>query len=147
MYGDVAVIRSHARALREQGRDLRSMADDLVAQVEHLGWQGRAAGMLRDRIQERAARLREVAERHDSAADALESHGAAAERVTDEIAHSQRRITGLVEDARARMASRVAGTEGVTVESDPVDEALLALELPPDGALGWLDLQVPGGRG
>ena len=38
MYGDTDVMRKHAGRLREQGREIRAMADHLVAQAEAVSW-------------------------------------------------------------------------------------------------------------
>ena len=72
MYGDMEVMRKQAGRLREQGEDIRALADRLVAQAEDVVWAGRAADAMRERIRERAARLREAADRHDVAAASLE---------------------------------------------------------------------------
>ena len=47
MYGDSEVVRRRASQLREQGADVRALADQLVAQTESLGWTGRAAESMR----------------------------------------------------------------------------------------------------
>ena len=61
MYGDTDVMRKHASRLREQGEEIRAMADQLVAQAEAVAWAGRAGDAMRDRIRDRAADLREAA--------------------------------------------------------------------------------------
>lgn len=86
MYGDTAVIRRRVDQLREHGTDVRALADHLVARAEQVvGWHGRAAVAMRERVRDHAARLREAAARHDAAADALERHlhevGAAADTI------------------------------------------------------------------
>lgn len=98
MYGDTDVMRKHAGRLRDQGADLRAMADRLVAQTEAAGWSGRAADALVERIHERATHLREVATRHDGAAQALELHLIEVDRLKDSIATAERRaeLTGHV---------------------------------------------------
>ena len=58
MYGDTDVMRKHVGRLREQGTEIRAMADRLVSQAEAVTWAGRAGDAMRERIQERASRLR-----------------------------------------------------------------------------------------
>ena len=77
MYGDTDVMRKHVSKLREQGGDIRAMADQLVSQAEAVTWAGRAGDSMRERIRDRATRLREAADEHDHAADiAGEPHAA-----------------------------------------------------------------------
>ena len=61
MYGDTAAMRKRAAQLREQGTDVRALADRLVASVEALAWTGRAANDMRARVQDRANHLRDCA--------------------------------------------------------------------------------------
>jgi hypothetical protein len=98
MYGDTEVMRKHSSRLREQADDIRSMADHLVAQAETVTWAGRAGDAMRERIRERAARLREAADRHDVAADSMESHTHLVDELKDSIADNERRATALLED-------------------------------------------------
>lgn len=91
MYGDTDAMRKHAGRLREQGVELREMADRLVAQTEGSGWVGRAADALLERIRERAAHLREVAARHDGAAQAMQAHVVEVDRLKESIADAERR--------------------------------------------------------
>ena len=98
MYGDTEVMRKHAARLREQADDIRSMADQLVAQAEAVTWAGRAGDAMRERIRERAARLREAADRHDVAADSMETHTQLVDELKDSIADNERRATALLED-------------------------------------------------
>lgn len=98
MYGDTEVMRRHADKLREQGVDLRALADRLVAQTESTGWAGRAADALAERIRERAAHLRDVAARHDGAAESMETHLQEVDRLKEAIAGAERRA-GVVADA------------------------------------------------
>ena len=62
MYGDSEIIRRRATQLRDQGADVRALADELVARVEGLGWTGRAADAMRERVTDRASHLRVAAE-------------------------------------------------------------------------------------
>src|SRR5690242_9324074 len=98
MYGDSDVMRKHADRLREQGADIRALADQLVSQAEAVTWAGRAGDSMRERIRERAARLRESAERHEVAADSLDDHTETVDELKDTIAEAERRATALVED-------------------------------------------------
>ncbi|HYF72909.1 MAG TPA: hypothetical protein VD864_08805 [Nocardioides sp.] len=122
MYGDSGVMRKRAAQLREQGVDLRTMADRLVARTEALDWTGRAADALRARIRERATHLRELADDHDGAADALQSHLLEVDRLAAEIAGAERRAGHLAADGRIP-----AG-----------------LSTPPPGHRDWLTVELPG---
>jgi len=121
MYGDTSVMRRHAGRLREQGAEIRAMADHLVAQAEAVSWAGRAGDAMRERIRERAARLREAADRHDVAADTLETHTQLVEELKDSIDENERRATALLEDG-----------------------ALPRFEPPPSGHKDWLAVTLPG---
>lgn len=145
MYGDTEVIRRRAGRLREQGGDIRSLADSLVAQVENLRWSGRAAEAMRERVHERAARLREVAGRHETAAESLEAHGQEVEELKDSIADIERRADALLAEARTRAARTVSDeAAGVTVALDPVDRTLAGFEPPAPGHRDWLNVNLPG---
>jgi hypothetical protein len=122
MYGDTDVMRRRAAQLREQGVDLRTMADRLVAQTESIGWTGRAADALVERIRERAAHLRDVAGRHDTAAESLDAHLLEVDRLKDAITLTERRVA-----ARAADGDAPAG-----------------FTPPPPGHKDWLTVDVPG---
>ncbi len=143
MYGDTDVMRRRAAELREQGVDLRAIADRLVAQTESVGWTGRAAVALDDRIRVRAAHLRDVAARHDTAAEALELHLDEVDGLKDAIAGIERKADALVADARTRVA-RLDRSEDVRVAADPEDEVLVAFDPPPSGHRDWLSVELPG---
>jgi hypothetical protein len=119
MYGDTERMRRRAAELREQGVDIRAMADRLVARTEGVGWTGRAADALAVRVRDRAARLREVAARHDTAAESLEAHLLEVDRLKDAIAQAERRGHHLAEDG---------------VPFSP----------PPPGHKAWLAVDLPG---
>jgi chromosome segregation ATPase len=121
MYGDSDLMRKHARSLREQGAEIRAMADHLVAQAEAVSWAGRAGDSMRARIRERAARLRDAARRHDRAADALDTHTQLVEELKDSIAETERRATALLDDG-----------------------ALPRFEPPAPGHKDWLAVTLPG---
>jgi hypothetical protein len=119
MYGDTEVMRKHADRLREQGVDLRALADRLVAQTENAGWVGRAADALTERIRERAVQLREIAARHDGAAQSMEGHLLEVDRLKDTIADAERRAASLTAD------------DG-------------GFDAPPSGHKDWLAVDLPG---
>lgn len=98
MYGDTEVIRHRVDRLREQAGDIRASADQLVARSESVAWRGRAADAMRSRIKERAVSLRGVAERHDTAADALEKHLVEVDRLKEAIAAAEKRAEVLAAD-------------------------------------------------
>ena len=85
MYGDSAASRKRVAQLREQGGDIRAMADRLVAQAESVPWTGRAAESMRTRIKERASHLRLAAGHHDTAADSLARHASEVDALKDAI--------------------------------------------------------------
>ncbi|GAA1150626.1 hypothetical protein [Nocardioides aquiterrae] len=119
MYGDTDVMRRRAAELREQGVDIRGLADQLVARTESVGWTGRAADTLAVRIRDRAAHLRDVAARHDTAADSLEAQLLEVDRLKEAIAQAEHRAARLSEDG---------------VEFTP----------PPPGHQDWLAVDLPG---
>jgi len=98
MYGESDVVRKHAARLREQGEDIRALADQLVARSETLHWSGRAADAMRERVRERATRLREAAARHETAAASLETHCVDVDGLKDAILEVERRSRALVSD-------------------------------------------------
>lgn len=147
MYGDSEAIRRRATQLRDQGADVRALADQLMARVEGLGWSGRAAEAMRQRITDRAHHLRVAADRHTGAADALVDHAESADHVREEIAASEARIGDLVAEARGRIAAiatRNETTDGPQIAPDPRDEALDTLTTPPPGHRDWLSIELPG---
>ena len=99
------------------------MADQLVAQAEAVTWAGRAGDAMRERIRERAARLREAADRHDAAAATLDTHTQLVDELKDSIAETERRATALLDDG-----------------------ALPRFEPPAPGHKDWLAVSLPGVR-
>ena len=151
MYGDTDVMRRRVAQLREQGVDIRAMAERLVARTDSIGWTGRAADAMRERIRDRAAHLREAAAHHDTAADSLEKHLQEVDRLKDSIAGVERRATRLVVDAQTRVARagdarhhEAPDDSGVTVTADPADQTLAAFAPPPAGHKDWLTVSLPG---
>jgi hypothetical protein len=132
MYGDTLVMRRRAAQLREQGDDIRALAEQLVARSDQIEWSGRAADAMRDRVRQRAAHLRETAHSHDIAAGSLEQHLAECDRLGEAIAGVERRASSLVADTRDRAGST------------PEDRELAAFIPPPPGHRDWLDLELPG---
>ena len=139
MYGDTAAMQKRAAQLREQGTDVRAMADRLVARLETLDWQGRAAADMRSRIHDRAAHLRDCAGQHEDAAETLEGHLAEVDRLKDAISTTERKASSLVTDARTRIAQGHR-------HDDPADtDRLLDQFVPPEpGHKDWLTVILPG---
>jgi hypothetical protein len=150
MYGDTLVMRRRAGQLREQGEDIRTMAEQLVTRSDEVaqesGWTGRAADAMRDRVRERAAHLRDAANAHDVAAASLEKHLGECDRLTESIAGIERRASSLVADARTRVA-RLQGSpddDAVRPTATREDQVLVAFAPPPSGHKDWLDVELPG---
>ena len=146
MYGDTLVMRRRAAQLREQGEDIRTMAEQLVTGSDEVVWTGRAADAMRDRVRERAAHLRDAANAHDVAAASLEKHLGECDRLTESIAGIERRASSLVADARTRVA-RLQGSpddDAVRPAATREDQALVAFAPPPSGHKDWLDVELPG---
>lgn len=146
MYGDTRIIRRRAGALREQGVDLRQTAERLVAEVDGIDWQGRAAEAMRERVRDRAAHLRDAATRHDTAAESLEKHAGETDRLKDAIAEIEHKATSLIADAQGRVDALKAGSDDqhIQVEPDREDAQLLDFTPPPAGHRDWLDAELPG---
>ena len=126
MYGDTLVMRRRAAQLREQGEDIRAMAEQLVTHSDEIAWTGRAADSMRTRVRDRAAHLRDAATAHDTAAASLEKHLGECDRLTESIAGIERR-------ARRRWSPTAATTR-----------RLAAFTPPPAGHKDWLDVELPG---
>lgn len=146
MYGDTELIRRRVSALRDQGAEVRALAEELVARVEGLGWTGRAADAMTARVTDRATHLRAAADGHVAAADALADHAEAVDVATDDIASVEARVSAMVMDAQGRVAAIHANNEngGPPVTPDPIDEILAAFVAPPRGHRDWLDVDIPG---
>lgn len=146
MYGDTAAMRRRAGQLREQGTDVRALADHLVASVEAMAWTGRAAADMRSRVQDRASHLRDCASHHENAAEALEKHLAEVDRRKDAIAGIERKAGSLVADAQGRIAELTShdDPDGVRREPTDIDTALVRFTPPPPGHKDWLAVTLPG---
>jgi methyl-accepting chemotaxis protein len=147
MYGDSDQVRRRVSQLRDQGADVRALADQLVARTDALRWTGRAADAMRERIAERAAHLRSAADAHASAADVLDKHVQAVEAVKEEIATIEGRAADLVADARSRLAAITAQndeSQGLRITPNPEDEILAGFVPPAPGHRDWLSVELPG---
>ena len=147
MYGDTMVMRRRAAQLREQGEDIRAMAEQLVTHSDEVAWTGRAADAMRQRVRDRATHLRDAANAHDAAAASLEKHLAECDRLTESIAGIERRASSLVADARTRIARvEASGSDDAGGRATPTreDQALAAFSPPPPGHKDWLDVEMPG---
>ncbi|QIX28294.1 hypothetical protein ncot_18130 [Nocardioides sp. JQ2195] len=146
MYGDPAAMRKRAAQLQEQATDIRAMADRLVAQIESINWEGRAAADMRSRIHDRAAHLRDCAAQHETAAESLTKHVVEVERLKDAIDGIERKSSSLVADARTRIAQQRAQSEssGVTIDPDDTDRTLDQFVAPTSGHKDWLTVELPG---
>jgi uncharacterized protein YukE len=139
MYGETDVMRRRVGQLREQGADIRQLADQLVGQTDGIVWSGRAADAMRERARERATALRECARRYDTAADALDKHADDVDHLKDVIALRERKALALLSDARGRTSQLDRGV-------DPADEDVLlaGFTAPPTGHRDWLTVELPG---
>jgi len=147
MYGDSDVMHRRADQLREQAVDLRGLADQLVAQTEGIGWTGRAADSMRERVRERATHLRTAAAEHDTAADSLDRHVQEVVTLKDSIADTERKAATLLADARTRVARIEAANEAepdVRRTPDADDQTLSGFSPPPSGHKDWLAVSLPG---
>ncbi len=151
-YGDVGVLRRRVDQLREQAADVRTLADQVVGRTDAVGWTGRAAETLRQRVADRASDLRAAAQRHETAADSLEKHLTEVDRMQEEIATRERTTTDLVAEARTRLARARAAADAaddspIRVDPDPGDLTLAEFEAPEPGHRDWLEVDLPGPHG
>lgn len=151
MYGDTDQLRRRVDQLREQGVEVRTLADQLVARTEGLGWTGRAAESMRLRVHERAAHLRDAAADHETAADSLDKHLTDLTALQEAIAHREHKAASLVADARTRVArvesandSAASPAPAVRRVADADDLVLVAFAAPPPGHRDWLSVELPG---
>jgi hypothetical protein len=146
MYGDTLVMRKRAAQLREQGEDIRAMAEQLVTHSDEVAWTGRAADSMRERVRDRAAHLREAANAHDSAAASLDKHLAECDRLGEAIAGIERRASSLVADAKTRVTRLESATDADDVRPTATreDQTLAAFSPPPAGHKDWLTVELPG---
>jgi hypothetical protein len=141
MYGDTDAIRGLARRLRRLGDDIRWEADLLQTRAEAVPWQGVAADAMRALARHRTGALRRTADLHDDAAQALDDHADAVDRVKRLIAAIEERVLGMIAAARDRIAGLLGGLGGLV---DPVDDLLDRFVPPPSGHRDWLSVDLPG---
>jgi hypothetical protein len=146
MYGDTVVMRKRAGQLREQGADIRALAERLVSRSEAVPWRGRAADAMRERVKERAGHLRAAAHAHDTAADSLERHLAEVDRLKESVAEVERRLGSRVAEAQHRVAASAYDDTTPDPAASDHDRALADVQVPPSGHADWLHLELPGSR-
>lgn len=148
MYGDSRVVRRLATQMTDQGTEIRSDADQLARAAQVVVWDGRAAQAMRERMAARAVALRRTADEHDDAAQALRHHADEVDRLKDLIREIARRVHGLIEGARSRLADLAGHAVDLITHltPDPVDEMLSRFQPPPAGHQDWLHVpdQLPG---
>ncbi|MEI2711732.1 MAG: hypothetical protein V9G04_00130 [Nocardioides sp.] len=144
MYGDSAVMRRRAAELRDQAAELRVISDQLITQLDAIGWSGRAATSMRTRLQQRRSELRDVAARHDAAAESMVKHAAEVDLLKEQIAEVEKDHEVALAEARTRVARLHNAEEGVRVDPTDDDATLLAFEAPPAGHKAWLEVDLPG---
>jgi hypothetical protein len=93
-------------------------------------WAGLAADAMRAAARARVGRLRQTADAHDSAADALERHAREVDRVKELIGQIERRVHDLLDS----VTHLVPG---------PVTHWARHFVPPPPGGRGWLDVHPP----
>lgn len=147
MYGDTTVIRRLAQQMDEQAVDIRADADELVSGAELVKWEGKAAVAMRNRMNERAIKLRKTADEHEDAAQALRHHADEVDRLKELIKDIAGKVKGLVEGAKSRLAELASGAIDLIkkVTPDPIDEMLSNFVEPPEGHKDWLNVpdQLP----
>ena len=129
MYGDTSAIRQQADRMRQRADDIRDEAFELAARAEAVRWSGLAADAMRRAANGHAARMRDCAEAHEAAADALLHHAREVEHVQLVIASIEHRAHRLLESA----AHGVAELAGFARHFVP----------PPPGNHAWLDVDLP----
>ena len=146
MYGDTTVMRKRAGQLREQGTDVRMLADQLMAQIDSLDWTGRAADTMRARVHDRAALLRDAASSHDTASESLGRHLADVDLREEAIEAAEHRLSSLVTDAATRVTRLEAhqDPDGIRRSPSEDDQALVSFVAPQPGHRDWLTVTLPG---
>jgi hypothetical protein len=134
VYGDTAVLRALARAMREQGEDIRAESAALVSRADAVRWSGLAADALRRLAREQACVLTASAHAHDRAAEALERHAREVDHVKNLIAAVERRVDAVLDSVGADLSGLLHSR---------VVHWFARTELPPPGHLAWLDLRLP----
>ena len=135
MYGDTAVVRALARAMREQAADIHGESAALLAHADAVPWTGLAADAMRRLAHDHAAGLEASALAHERAAVALERHAREVDQVKALIAAAEHQVQGMLDslgggDLRADCAAGLG-------------HWLTHADLPPPGHLAWLEVRVP----
>ena len=134
MYGDTAVVRALARAMREQAADIHGESAALLARVDAVPWTGLAADAMRRLSHDHAAGLAASARAHQRAAVALEHHAREVDHAKALIAAAERRVQEVLD-------SLGGGVKGLL--RSRVGHWLAHADLPPPGHLAWLEVRVP----
>lgn len=149
MYGDATAIHQLAGQLRERAGRIRDAAGQLAGEVDQVAWEGLAADAMRAQTGLQLHALRQAADLHDDAADALDAHAARVQQLQDLIAAIEHRATQLVDAARSRLTGLARGALDVLgdvtgLAPDPTDELLARFRPPPSGHRDWLLVDLPG---
>lgn len=113
MYGDMAVARARASALRADASDARARARTLRQQADAMQWKSAAADVLRARVLDAATVYAALATTLDNAAADLESHARAVDVVKGAIAKAERWVRDRLDDARTIVSNVVETTQEV----------------------------------
>lgn len=100
---DTDRIRALAAQLREQAVEIDEEARRLLGAAEAVPWQGLAAEAMRDQARRRTAALQHTARLHQDAADALERHAGAVDRMRAALLAALAEARELAEDAVDRV--------------------------------------------
>ncbi|HEX4688690.1 MAG TPA: hypothetical protein VH228_18060 [Nocardioides sp.] len=138
MYGDTAIIRAHARRMRERAHEIRDESAALAGAAEAVPWAGIAADAMRRLAREHAGCLRSCATAHEDAAEALDHHAREVDRLEELIASIEKRVRGLVESATSGLGGLIGH-----VLPDGIDRWVHDFDPPPPGSREWLDVRVP----
>lgn len=149
MYGDATAIHELAAQLRDRAAQLRDATTHLATVIAEVAWEGLAADAMRAQTGLQLHALRQTADLHDDAADALDQHAARVQQLQDLIAAIEQQAAQLVDAARSRLAGVAQGALDVLGEvtglaPDPADELLARFRPPPAGHRDWLLVDLPG---
>lgn len=141
MDADTHHVRVLAHRVRQQGDTLREDAHGLVARARAVGWTGLSAIAMVHQTELQSRALERIADRHEAAARALESHAAAVEETVRVITEIERRVLAAVDAARGRVRRFLGGLLDAV---DHADEVLAGFTPPASGSPLWLDVRLPG---
>ena len=146
MYGDATALRDLARRLSDRAEEIRRSAARLERLIDGVAWEGLAADAMRHQTGLQLRALGHAAQLHDDAAHALLRHAREVQRLQDLIAVIERRVAGLIDAARSRIAAVGRGLIDGLIgrRPDPVDELLDRFRPPPPGHRDWLSVRLPG---